>query len=294
VSADRGPKRLPYAIAGAAMRDAIRAATNAGCTGLQRRVLDAVFVFTATYSRRTDRVAVVELARWVYGRDRVNGWGRKRVGEALRSLAELGIVVYEPGIGASAMATIGLPEYTPDQGAFMFKERTPDQGALESECTPIQSLMDPDPGPLDAPRAGHTEKTARSTSTEKRTRVDVATTPTRAPARRARARDPIFDALIECWKLDPAELTKTERGRLNKAAKELRDIGADPADISRRRDVYRLRYPNAADTPLAVVSRWAELAHIDTGGLPTMPPGTEWSLKWLEAHERDEASRDGP
>lgn len=90
-----------------------------------------------------------------------------------------------------------------------------------------------------------------------------------APALRARKSDALWDAILECWQIDSAELTTTERDRLNKATKLLRDVGADPDDISRRRAIYRARYRDAADTPLAVAGRWAELAQGTNGRLPS-------------------------
>lgn len=76
--------------------------------------------------------------------------------------------------------------------------------------------------------------------------------------RAARARDPIWDALIEAWDLDGRELTETERGRVNKAAKELRDINADPAEILARKQMFQLQWPDITATMLSVAGRWAE------------------------------------
>jgi hypothetical protein len=52
--------------------------------------------------------------------------------------------------------------------------------------------------------------------------------------------------------------TSSERGAWNKAAKELRDIGADPADIASRGQAYETRY-NVAKTPNGLVKHWSEL-----------------------------------
>ncbi len=101
-----------------------------------------------------------------------------------------------------------------------------------------------------------------------------------APAQRAR--DPLWDSIIDCWCLDPSELTDTERARLNKATKLLRDVQADPAEIPRRRARYRSRYPDAADTPMAVAGRWSELRQNENGSTPKMPAGTEHTQRNLE------------
>lgn len=91
----------------------------------------------------------------------------------------------------------------------------------------------------------------------------------------ARARDPIWDAVMDCWQIAQHELSPTERGRLNKACADLRAAKANPDEIPRRRAVYRRRYPNAADTPIAIAGRWAELRSDQNGQTPTMPVGAD-------------------
>lgn len=86
-------------------------------------------------------------------------------------------------------------------------------------------------------------------------------------AARSRAPDPLWDALVDCWALDTAELTATERGRLNKACAELRRVGADPGEIPARRAMYAVLFPSAAQTPMGLVGRWAE-CRPDPGRLP--------------------------
>jgi hypothetical protein len=84
------------------------------------------------------------------------------------------------------------------------------------------------------------------------------------------ARDPVWDALIKCWQIEQAELTKAERDRVNNAAKALRDIGADPDEIPARRAMYALLFPHAAQTMMALVNRWAE-CRPDPARLPHTP-----------------------
>jgi len=79
-----------------------------------------------------------------------------------------------------------------------------------------------------------------------------------APATRPRHRDAIWDAFVACWDLRGDEMTETERGRLNKAVGQLRRVGADPDEIPARRAMYAILFPDAAQTPLALVGRWAE------------------------------------
>lgn len=96
-------------------------------------------------------------------------------------------------------------------------------------------------------------------------------------------RDEIFEALVEVAGLDMATLTKSERGRVNNAAKELRDVGASPDGIRARADVYRRRWPGVDLTPSALASNYSQLGTSEpkrngrTGeGVPDWRfPGTE-------------------
>jgi hypothetical protein len=258
------------------MRAALRDAAVCRWTLLERRVLEAVISFTAGYSRLSDRVAIAELARMVFCTATPSGWERDRVGLALRRLAALEIVVYEPGRGRSSMPLVGLPKAGPDEPVFPDEKHGLILPGFEPETRADFARNTSRFRAKASSTGGHTEKTSEKTP-EKRSR------PARAPARRERARDPLFDAIVGCWNLDPAELTRDGRGKINKAVQQLREIGADPAEIPRRREVYRVKYPTVADSPLAVVGHWAELASLDDGArLPKMPRGYEHTLKAAE------------
>lgn len=89
-----------------------------------------------------------------------------------------------------------------------------------------------------------------------------------------RPRDHVFEALIEVCELDASALTKSERGKANKAAKELRDIGATPDGIRARAQVYRQRWPECDLTPTALSSNYGQLgtAPKPNGTAPTSGP----------------------
>ena len=74
-----------------------------------------------------------------------------------------------------------------------------------------------------------------------------------------RPADPLWDAMIAACRIDPTTLTGSERGRINKALKELREVGATPTDIERRATAYRKKYPDAAITPTALTGNWSQL-----------------------------------
>lgn len=72
----------------------------------------------------------------------------------------------------------------------------------------------------------------------------------------ARPRNPVWDALVE--ELGQPQ-TKSERGRFNRAEKELREIEASPQEIAQRCSVYRRRWPSMTLTPQALTSNWTNL-----------------------------------
>lgn len=77
-------------------------------------------------------------------------------------------------------------------------------------------------------------------------------------------RDHIFETLVDVcgYRLD--ELTKTARGRLNAAAKELREIGASPDGVRARAGVYRRRWPDIDLTPQGLVANYPQLGAVNT------------------------------
>lgn len=78
------------------------------------------------------------------------------------------------------------------------------------------------------------------------------------------------------WDTLTAELgepaTKSERGRRNKALKELRDIGATPEDIRSRLRNYRRRWPGVEVTATALAANWTTLNGNGNGHV-TLPLG---------------------
>jgi DNA-binding MarR family transcriptional regulator len=71
--------------------------------------------------------------------------------------------------------------------------------------------------------------------------------------------DLLFESLVEVCGLDLSELTKNERGKVNAACKQLREVGASPDDVRERARAYRRRFENAALTPTALVNNWSQI-----------------------------------
>lgn len=96
-------------------------------------------------------------------------------------------------------------------------------------------------------------------------------------------RDELFEVIAQAcrWPLD--QLTKSSRGRINRAAKELREIGATPDQVRDRAERYRKRFPDCAITPQALTGNWGLLADL---GRPPAPQETEDERLKRERQER--------
>lgn len=97
-------ERASYVETGKAMRQAVERAVMLG-DELSRgnlRVLAAVLAATTSYSKLTDRVSLAIVA--VKANVSV-----KQTGRSLRRLAEAGVVVFVPGLGAGNLSVVGVP-----------------------------------------------------------------------------------------------------------------------------------------------------------------------------------------
>lgn len=74
---------------------------------------------------------------------------------------------------------------------------------------------------------------------------------------RARERDEIFETVCEVVGIDWSDpMTKSQRGSINRAVKELREIDASPDQVRRVALAYRLRWPDIDLTPNAITKHW--------------------------------------
>lgn len=71
--------------------------------------------------------------------------------------------------------------------------------------------------------------------------------------------DKLWEALTSVCHANTSEMTKSERGRYNKALKELREVGATPESIRARAGAYKMKYPNLDVTPTALAAHWSSL-----------------------------------
>jgi Helix-turn-helix domain len=78
-------------------------------------------------------------------------------------------------------------------------------------------------------------------------------------AETARPRDELFEALAEVEHASLTDLTRSARGNLNAATKQLREIGATAEDVTVRADRYRRLHPTWELTAQALVKHWPSL-----------------------------------
>jgi len=89
----------------------------------------------------------------------------------------------------------------------------------------------------------------------------------------ARPADLLFETLAEVCGLDWRNLGKLERGRLNVAARDLREISATPQDVKDRAAAYVRLWPKVSLTPTALAANWSQcIAKPSTTASAAPPP----------------------
>lgn len=101
--------------------------------------------------------------------------------------------------------------------------------------------------------------------------------------KKERKADPLWDTMLQACNINPQTLTGSERGRINKALKELREVGATPDELRARAKAYTTKYPGAALTPTALSGNWSQLQ-------PARTPRTntcQLCAQPFDAHDED-------
>ena len=111
-------------------------------------------------------------------------------------------------------------------------------------CSDSDRDSDSDPTSLGAP----------SQATDANVVALVSTKPT------TRKRDELFEAVVDACGMRLDEITEVDRGPTNRAVGALRKVDADPGCVAARAQNYRLHFPEAALTPMALAKHWARCA----------------------------------
>ena len=80
-----------------------------------------------------------------------------------------------------------------------------------------------------------------------------------ATSSRKTVNDGLFDKVAEVCGWNTTNLTKSARGQLNKAVKELREVKATAEEVGGKAAAYREKYPGIDLTPTALIKHWAAL-----------------------------------
>ena len=93
--------------------------------------------------------------------------------------------------------------------------------------------------------------------------------------------DLLWEAVVTATGQRADALTKTERGRLNVAVKQLREVNAVPEQVPAAASKYRLLFPGAALTATALAAHWSRIA-------PAPPEQVcEWCRSPMSTHDED-------
>jgi hypothetical protein len=75
----------------------------------------------------------------------------------------------------------------------------------------------------------------------------------------SRERDYLFEAIVDVCGHDARSLTKSERGRINKAMADLRGASATPDQVRAAANAWTRRFPQARLTATALAGHWSTL-----------------------------------
>jgi hypothetical protein len=220
--------------------------------GPKDRAMRSVLITIANVARRDGSNAHPGLPAMIRG----SGYSRSTVlGVLTRLEREHWVEVTERG-GGRGNATVYRVVM---EGAAAPSERSDTPDLFEHRNGPVQSEKRSSPDPETVQSSESVPLVATSVATEKLNAWPPPSAPaqdTPLPVRR----DDLCDAVVAACAIELREITPSARGALNHALAELRGIGADPAEVPRRAEAYRAKFPGATLTPNALAKHWPTLA----------------------------------
>jgi hypothetical protein len=117
--------RVPYRDAGAAQRQAHRRAVARDLSEANWRVLAVVLDLTTSYSKLTDRVLQAQIVK-------ASATSARTVRRSLRRLAEFGVIVFVPGLGAGHKTIVGVPPAGVKADEYLSALGLPNLAALDA------------------------------------------------------------------------------------------------------------------------------------------------------------------
>ena len=83
------------------------------------------------------------------------------------------------------------------------------------------------------------------------------------PESSTKKKDNLFETIAEVCGISLTGMTRSSRGQLNKAVKELREIGTTDEQVRHKAKAYKAQYPNATLTPTALIKHWSSFAQLE-------------------------------
>jgi len=111
-----------------------------------------------------------------------------------------------------------------------------------------------------SPASSPAEVGFRSEPSENRKEEPLADKP---PESVTRKKDNLFEVIAEVCGISLTGMTRSSRGQLNKAVKELREIGTTEEQVRHKAKAYKAQYPNATLTPTALIKHWSSFAELE-------------------------------
>lgn len=108
-----------------------------------------------------------------------------------------------------------------------------------------------------------------------------------APAKRARKRDLLFEAVVEACGMSLGSLTRSARGVTNRAVMELREAGANPETVTAAAKQYRVQFRDAALTPSALAKHYPKLVPREPTNLTLLTELCHCGAVVTEYHQPD-------
>jgi hypothetical protein len=179
--------------------------------------------------------------RWVY--KTYDNWGKEigisgqQVRRAIERLEALGVVVSCTPRGRTKHYAINY-----------------EHDMLDGASSPDSYQADSPDDASDSPDDQASSPTYKDLH-ETRQEITIAAAPKEKPAKR----DELFEAVATACNIDWTNVTKSGRGQLNAATKELKDIDATPQQVEGKAAAYRKQYPAMPLTPSALVKHWGSL-----------------------------------
>ena len=97
--------------------------------------------------------------------------------------------------------------------------------------------------------------------------------------------DELFEVLASLWRGGHSGLTKSARGVLNDATKQLKDVEATPAQVRVAWDNMRREWPNIKCTPSALVKHWGTFLESQRTVSNGVQPASDYDQRMREQAE---------